>query len=132
MGADGQVGGEERPCQARLGAAFLRDWCGQALVALRRDLRHRAGQIERGRHHECHQDRLRLPPRCYCPVLVAPLAKYQETAAYCHFGREAVTKNGIKFFEWENAKDLSKFKSMDGAQVQAELASSNYLKKWVD
>merc|ERR1712194_187640 len=30
----------------------------------------------------------------------------------------AVTKNGIKFFEWENAKDLSKFKSMDGAQVQ--------------
>merc|ERR1712194_632749 len=58
--------------------------------------------------------------------------KYQETAAYCHFGREAVTKNGIKFFEWENAKDLSKFKSMDGAQVQAELASSNYLKKWVD
>jgi len=58
--------------------------------------------------------------------------KYQETAAYCHFGREAVTKNGIKFFEWENAKDLSKFKSMDGAQVQAELASSNYLTKWVD
>merc|ERR1711935_217609 len=58
--------------------------------------------------------------------------KYQETAAYCHFGREAVTKNGIKFFEWENAKDLSKFKGMDGAQVQAELASSNYLKKWVD
>merc|ERR1711935_86052 len=58
--------------------------------------------------------------------------KYQETAAYCHFGRKAVTKNGIKFFEWENAKDLSKFKGMDGAQVQAELASSNYLKKWVD
>merc|ERR1712093_543810 len=24
--------------------------------------------------------------------------KYQETAAYCHFGREPVTKNGIKFF----------------------------------
>merc|ERR1712071_181342 len=58
--------------------------------------------------------------------------KYQETAAYCHFGREPVTKNGIKFFEWENAKDLSKFKSMDGAQVQAELKSSNYLTKWVD
>ena len=31
--------------------------------------------------------------------------KYQETAAYCHFGREPVTKAGIKFFEWENAKD---------------------------
>merc|ERR1712008_458271 len=31
--------------------------------------------------------------------------KYQETAAYCHFGREPVTKDGKKFFEWENAKD---------------------------
>jgi len=58
--------------------------------------------------------------------------KYQETAAYCHFGREAVTKNGIKFFEWENAKDLSKYKSMTSAQVSAELKSSNYLTKWVD
>merc|ERR1712066_58322 len=58
--------------------------------------------------------------------------KYQETAAYCHFGREAVTKNGIKFFEWENAKDLSKYKSMNSAQVEAELKASNYLRKWVD
>merc|ERR1712066_1066543 len=58
--------------------------------------------------------------------------KYQETAAYCHFGREAVTKNGIKFFEWENAKDLSKYKSMNSAQVDAEPKSSNYLTKWVD
>merc|ERR1712117_207058 len=58
--------------------------------------------------------------------------KYQGTAAYCHFGREAYTKDGIKFFEWENAKDLSKFRSMTPAQVSAELASSNYLTKWVD
>merc|ERR1712242_685575 len=58
--------------------------------------------------------------------------KYQETAAYCHFGREAVTKDGIKFFEWENAKDLSKYKSMNSAQVTAELKASNYLTKWVD
>merc|ERR1712094_31967 len=47
--------------------------------------------------------------------------KYQETAAYCHFGREAVTKNGIKFFEWENAKDLSKYKSMNSAQSYSAL-----------
>merc|ERR1711971_1351155 len=59
-------------------------------------------------------------------------AKYQETAAYCHFGRQAVTKNGIKFFEWENAKDLSKYKGMNSAQVEAALKSSNYLTKWVD
>jgi S-adenosylmethionine synthetase len=58
--------------------------------------------------------------------------KYQESAAYCHFGREPVTKNGIKFFEWENAKDLKKYQSMNSAQVEAALKSSNYLTKWVD
>merc|ERR1711904_604685 len=58
--------------------------------------------------------------------------KYQETAAYGHFGREAYTRNGIKFFEWENAKDLKKYASMNSKQVTAELASSNYLQKWVD
>merc|ERR1711874_962091 len=58
--------------------------------------------------------------------------KYQETAAYCHFGRKAETKNGIKFFEWENAKDLSKYKTMSSAEVTSELKSSNYLTKWVD
>merc|ERR1712050_775519 len=58
--------------------------------------------------------------------------KYQETAAYCHFGREPYTNKGRKYFEWENAKDLSKFKSMTPAQVTAELSSSNYLTKWVD
>merc|ERR1712205_47052 len=58
--------------------------------------------------------------------------KYQETAAYCHFGREAVTKDGKKFFEWENAKDVSKYKGMSSAEVEAELKASNYLTKWVD
>jgi len=58
--------------------------------------------------------------------------KYQETAAYCHFGREPYTKDGIKFFEWENAKDLAKYKPMNSAQVTAELKGSNYLTKWVD
>jgi len=58
--------------------------------------------------------------------------KYQETAAYCHFGREPYTKQGIKFFEWENAKNLSKYQGMNSAQVTAALKSSNYLTKWVD
>jgi len=58
--------------------------------------------------------------------------KYQETAAYCHFGREAITKDGMKFFEWENSKDLSKYVSMSSADVTAALTSSNYLTKWVD
>merc|ERR1712050_428596 len=58
--------------------------------------------------------------------------KYLESAAYCHFGREPVTKNGIKFFEWENAKDLSKYRSMTSKQVESELKASNYLTKWVD
>merc|ERR1712007_288637 len=58
--------------------------------------------------------------------------KYQETAAYCHFGREPTTKDGIKFFEWENAKDLKQYKEMNSAQVTAALTASNYLTKWVD
>jgi len=58
--------------------------------------------------------------------------KYQESAAYCHFGRAPVTKDGIKFFEWENAKDLSKYATQSSADVTAELAASSYLTKWVD
>merc|ERR1712167_237287 len=58
--------------------------------------------------------------------------KYQVTAAYSHFGREAYTKDGMKFFEWENAKDLSSYKSMTSAEVSAALAASTYLTKWVD
>merc|ERR1711972_237263 len=58
--------------------------------------------------------------------------KYQETAAYCHFGRTPETKNGIKFFEWENAKDLTKYASMSSEQVAAALKDSTYLTKWVD
>jgi S-adenosylmethionine synthetase len=58
--------------------------------------------------------------------------KYQETAAYCHFGRQPVTKNGVKFFEWENAKDVSKYAKMSPAEVDAALKGSNYLAKWVD
>merc|ERR1711927_8410 len=58
--------------------------------------------------------------------------KYQESAAYCHFGRDPVTKDGIKFFEWENAKDLSKYKGMTAEQIQTALKASNYLTKWVD
>merc|ERR1739845_215536 len=58
--------------------------------------------------------------------------KYQETAAYCHFGRTPYTKDGVKFFEWENPKDLSKYLAMDSEQVNSALAESNYLTKWVD
>merc|ERR1712150_120063 len=73
---------------------------------------------------------------CRPGAIAASLAlrepKYQETAAYCHFGREPVTKDGIKFFEWENAKDLSKYSTMNSEQVTAALKDSNYLTKWVD
>merc|ERR1712233_78312 len=58
--------------------------------------------------------------------------KYQETAAYCHFGREPFEKNGIKFFEWENQKDLRKYATMNSKQVEAALKESDYLTKWVD
>merc|ERR1712217_5303 len=58
--------------------------------------------------------------------------KYKVTAAYCHFGRQPYTENGIKYFEWENAKDLSKYKTMNSEQVTTALKGSNYLTKWVD
>jgi len=58
--------------------------------------------------------------------------KYQPTAAYGHFGRDPYTEDGIKFFEWESAKDLKKYAKMTSKQVSAELKSSNYLSKWVD
>jgi S-adenosylmethionine synthetase len=58
--------------------------------------------------------------------------KYQVTAAYSHFGRDPYTEAGKKFFEWENAKDLAKYKPMDSAQVNSALKASNYLTKWVD
>jgi len=58
--------------------------------------------------------------------------KYQATAAYGHFGRAPYTENGMKYFEWENATDLSKYAAMAPAAVEAELKKSDYLKKWVD
>merc|ERR1711903_25911 len=58
--------------------------------------------------------------------------KYQVTAAYCHFGRAPYTENGIKFFEWENARDLAKYKGMTSEDVSEALKASNYLAKWVD
>merc|ERR1711990_247145 len=50
--------------------------------------------------------------------------KYQETAAYCHFGRQPYTKDGIKFFEWENAKDGSKYAKMKSGEIKAALEAS--------
>ena len=35
--------------------------------------------------------------------------KYNVTAAYCHFGREPYTKDGIRYFSWEDPIDLSKY-----------------------
>merc|ERR1711953_1115881 len=51
-------------------------------------------------------------PGAIAQTLALREPKYQETAAYCHFGREPYTKDGIKFFEWENAKDMSKYQPM--------------------
>merc|ERR1712166_127146 len=58
--------------------------------------------------------------------------KYTVTAAYCHFGRQPYTENGMKFFEWENHKNLEKYAPMTSDQVGAALVGSNYLTKFVD
>merc|ERR1711977_466227 len=81
-------------------------------------------------------DAVKIEFDCRPGALAVSLAlrepKYRETAAYGHFGRKPETKNGCKFFEWENAKDLKKFASMNSKQVHTELKVSNYLQKWVD
>merc|ERR1712118_501571 len=71
-------------------------------------------------------------PGAIATTLALREPKYQETAAYCHFGRKPYTKGGIKYFEWENPKNMSKYAAMDSTQVTAALKSSNYLTKWVD
>merc|ERR1711935_692469 len=60
--------------------------------------------------------------------------KYNKTAAYCHFGRQPFTKDGMKFFSWENPVDLSKYSSMKAADVAKTVTDSQaaILKKWVD
>lgn len=61
--------------------------------------------------------------------------KYQQTAAYCHFGRLPETQEGgVLAFEWEKPVDLTKYATMDSAAIQAEAAEhqSEILTKWVD
>merc|ERR1711869_54825 len=70
-------------------------------------------------------------PGAIAQTLALREPKYQETAAYCHFGRQAYTKDGIKFFEWENAEDMSKYASMGAGEIKAALVASPYLTKLV-
>merc|ERR1712078_528200 len=60
--------------------------------------------------------------------------KYNVTAAYCHFGREPYTVGDVKFFAWEDAKDLSKFAGMKAADIATEVEGkkAEILTKWVD
>jgi len=60
--------------------------------------------------------------------------KYNVTAAYCHFGRDPYTQGDLKFFSWEDAKDLAKYSKMTAAAVDKELSSKkkDILAKWVD
>jgi len=60
--------------------------------------------------------------------------KYNKTAAYCHFGREPVVIDGMKFFSWEDPVDLTKYAAMGADAVAKTIADSQdaILKKWVD
>jgi S-adenosylmethionine synthetase len=66
--------------------------------------------------------------------LVLRQPKYNVTAAYCHFGRDPYTEGDLKYFAWEDAKDLSKYVKMTGAAIEKELAANKkaVLEKWVD
>merc|ERR1719198_1994133 len=54
--------------------------------------------------------------------LVLRQPKYNVTAAYCHFGREPYTEGDLKFFAWEEAKDLGKYLKMSASAVDKELS----------
>merc|ERR1712086_1244711 len=60
--------------------------------------------------------------------------KYNKTAAYCHFGRDAYEEDGKKFFSWENCVPLEQYASMTASELEAEVASKKeaILTKWVD
>jgi len=60
--------------------------------------------------------------------------KYHETSAYCHFGREPRTENGMKFFEWENPVDMSAYATMSAEDIDAKCTAESkaVLAKWVD
>jgi len=60
--------------------------------------------------------------------------KYNVTAAYCHFGRDPYTEGELKFFSWEDAKDLGKYCKMTSAAIDKEINSKKkeILSKWVD
>jgi S-adenosylmethionine synthetase len=60
--------------------------------------------------------------------------KYHRTAAYCHFGREAVQEGDLKFFEWERPVDLSAYVAMgaEASRVEFEAQQKAVLAKWVD
>jgi len=81
-------------------------------------------------------DILKLEFDCRPGAIAKSLAlrepKYVETAAYCHFGREPKVQDGLKFFEWERAVDLSGYKDQTADQVKTTLNASNFLEKWVD
>ena len=40
------------------------------------------------------------------PGAIAQSLALREPRENCHFGRQPETRNDIKFFEWQNAKDL--------------------------
>ena len=60
--------------------------------------------------------------------------KYNQTAAYCHFGREPFEQDGMKFFSWEEVVDLKKYAEMSADEIKAEVESKkeDILVKWVD
>merc|ERR1712029_915524 len=60
--------------------------------------------------------------------------KYNVTAAYSHFGREPYTEGELKFFAWEDAKDLSQYSKMTATEIESVVTKSkaDILAKWVD
>ena len=61
-----------------------------------------------------------LRPGCITRDLNLKRPIFKKTAAYGHFGRKPYTENGMKFFEWENPADLTRFSLADFSQRGVE------------
>merc|ERR1711862_175546 len=132
MQANGKVSRKKWLMQARLGTVVLRYWCCKAIVLFVETYGTEQGALTADDITNIIKMEFDCRPGAIAVTLALREPKYQETAAYCHFGREPYTKDGKKFFEWENAKDCSKYASMTSELVTSAVKASNYLQKWVD
>merc|ERR1712026_355697 len=83
------------PPWSRLGAALVPLWCRPGVETYGTE----QGNLTADDITNVIKIAFDCRPGAIAQSLALREPKYQETAAYCHFGREPYTKDGVKFFE---------------------------------